>query len=107
VQLPDAVIEENVLSTPGAWSRAVLLPVPVVVTLGSVPLLGPSVDVTDTHWLRVELRLIVAPVSTPMLLSNFGIALVPRLVLALLFAPPPSESVRVAEFENMTDSTVL
>jgi hypothetical protein len=42
-----------------------------------------------------------------MLLSNFGIALVPRLVLALLFAAPPSESVRAAEFENVTDGTVI
>jgi hypothetical protein len=96
------VIDENVLSAPDTCSLAVLLPPPLAVLARFVPLSGPLVAVTETDWLLVDARLIVAPINTPRVELNCESEVVPKLALAALVDPPPSGSVAVAELEKFT-----
>jgi len=88
---------ENVPATPGAEMLAVLLPVPLEVTVALFPVKAPCVDRTHVLWVRVDVRFSWTPVNTPWLGLNLLIVLVPRLAPLLLVALPPSVSVTLAE----------
>ena len=79
----------------------VLLPDPLEVA--DLPPLPTAVAETVTDWVRVETRLIVAPVSTPVTASNCSSAVLPRLASSLLVLPA-LPSVSVTEALSLNDT---
>lgn len=82
---------------------ALLLPVPFEVTWALFGPPVPDVEVTCALALRVELRLTVAPISTPALAPNCCKFALPSTAPLFVVAPTvSSESVTNAEPENAT-----
>ncbi|MDQ3185285.1 MAG: hypothetical protein M3Q16_02250 [Pseudomonadota bacterium] len=93
--------------SPGPAILAVLLPVPLEVTALLFPLFGPSVDLTQVLWVRVDVRVIALPINTPWLASNWLMVLVPRLAPLLFVAAPPSLSVTLAELLKLIGAVLI